>query len=181
MIQLGGVTLTYSVLYLGLYIHRANRNVQKSLLAQQTYVLNTIVEPPTPLPDPPAYEVRKAGLAEELKDRWNREVEKLVRNVQETDWSAKREVYEQRIASVWNQVRQSESAKQVEGKVKDLEKDVKGKVKDLQQEVKDKAKQLDQKVREGIQSGEDKLANAADEAKGTVKEAGRPKRLLEIN
>lgn len=164
------MTLTYSVLYLGLYMHRANRNVQKTLLSQQAYVLNTIVEPPTPLPDPPAYELRKAGLAEELKDRWNREVEKLVRNVQETDWAAKRQVYEERLATGWKQVRESDSGKQVEGKVRDI-----------QQDVKVKAKELEQKVRDGVKTGEDKLSSVVDDATGKAKEAARPKRLLEIN
>ncbi|RVX71559.1 hypothetical protein B0A52_05131 [Exophiala mesophila] len=167
---LGGMTLTYSVLCLGLYMHRANRNVQKTLLSQQTYVINTIVEPPTPLPDPPAYEVRKAGLTEELKDRWNREIEKLVRNVQETDWSAKRQVYEDKLATAWNSIRESDLGKQVEGNVKEFQKD-----------VKDKAMDIEQKVRDGVKSGEDKLSSVVDDASGKAKEAGRPKRLLEIN
>ena len=83
-------------------------------MSQSSLLLNTIVEPLPPLPDPPIYEVRRAGLAEVLKDRWNREIEKLVHNVQTTDWSAKREEYEARIASAWSNVRQTEKAQELE-------------------------------------------------------------------
>lgn len=145
--QLGGVTLTYSILYLSLYIHRANRNVQRTLLSQQAALLNSVVEPLPPLPDPPAYEVRRAGLAEELKDRWNREVEKLVRNVEETDWSAKRELYEERIKTVWRKVRASESAQEIEGKAKELEQKVKDAVVGGAETAKEKAKETTEERR----------------------------------
>lgn len=72
-----------------------------------------------PLPDPPAYEVRRAGLAEVLKDRWNREIEKLVHNVQTTDWSAKREEYEERIARAWSNLRQTDKAQELEQRFKE--------------------------------------------------------------
>ena len=148
------MTLTYSVLYLSLYIHRANRNVQKTLLSQQATLLNSVVEPLPPLPDPPAYEVHKAGLTEELKDRWNREVEKLVRNIQETDWTQKRELYEERIAAVWSKVRSSDPA----------------------QELESKAKELEQKLKEQVAGGSE-TGTAADKAK---QKAGREPRLLEL-
>lgn len=118
-LQLGGVTLTYSLLYLSLYAHRANRSVQRTLLSQQAALLNSVVEPPPPAPEPPAYEIRKAGLVEGLKDRWNDEVERLVRRVEETDWSRKREIYEERIAAVWTKLRSSEQVKELERNVKD--------------------------------------------------------------
>jgi len=108
------VTLTYSVLYLTLYLHKANRNVQHTLLAQQATILNSAVEPLPPAPEPPVYEVRKAGITEVLKDRWNREVEHAVRTVEETDWSAVREKWEKRMGNVWERVRNSETGKEVE-------------------------------------------------------------------
>lgn len=111
--------MTYSLLYFSLYIHRANRNVQKTLLSQQATLLNSVVDPLPPLPDPPAYELRKAGLAEQLKDGWNREVEKLVHTAQTTDWAEKREVYERRIVAAWNKIRSSEPAQELEQKVKE--------------------------------------------------------------
>ncbi|KIW75956.1 hypothetical protein Z517_10701 [Fonsecaea pedrosoi CBS 271.37] len=117
---LGGATLTYSLLYFSLYVHRANRNVQRTLLSQQATLLNSVVEPAPPLPDPPAYEVRRAGLIEELKDRWNREVEKLVKNVEETDWSLVREGVEEKVGNVWARVRQSQTGKEVQDKVKEV-------------------------------------------------------------
>ena len=111
--------MTYSVLYLTLYIHKANRNAQHTILSQSSLLLNTIVEPQPPAPLPPAYEVRRAGLAEVLKDRWNSEVEKLVHNVQTTDWSQKREDYEQRIANAWSNVRQTDKAQGLEQRFKE--------------------------------------------------------------
>ncbi|KIX98242.1 uncharacterized protein Z520_06322 [Fonsecaea multimorphosa CBS 102226] len=117
---LGGATLTYSLLYLSLYVHRANRNVQRTLLSQQATLLNSVVEPAPPLPDPPAYEVRRAGIIEELKDRWNREVARIVKNVEETDWSSVREDVEEKVGNVWARMRQSQTGKEVEDKVKEV-------------------------------------------------------------
>lgn len=103
------MTLTYSVLYLSLYLHRANRKVQHTLLAQQSVLLNSVVEPLPPLPETPAYDVQKIGMVETLKDRWNREVETLVRRVEETDWNQVRARWESRIGTVWAKVRESEA------------------------------------------------------------------------
>jgi altered-inheritance-of-mitochondria protein 5 len=103
------VTLTYSVLYLSLYIHRANRKYQHTLLAQQSVLLNSVIEPLPPLPESPAYDVQKVNMAETLKDRWNGEVEGLVRRVQETDWNKVRARWESRIGTVWAKVRESEA------------------------------------------------------------------------
>lgn len=111
------------------------------MLSQSSLLLNTIVEPLPPLPDPPAYEIRRAGLAEVLKDRWNTEIEKLVHNVQTTDWSAKREQYEQRIASAWSNLRQTE-------KVEELEQRFKENVVGVTDEAKEKVEQSRQKVAE---------------------------------
>jgi len=162
---LGGVTLTYSILYFSLYIHRANRNVQRTLLSQQSNLLNSVIDPPIPLPDPPAYEVRKAGLTEVLKDRWNREIEKLVHNVQETDWAQKRELYEERLAAVWGKVKASEQGRELEAKAKELEQQVEG-----------KARQLGQTVKGKVAEGKEALMTTKDEAKST----GREPRLLEL-
>ncbi len=65
------------------------------------------------------YEVRKAGLAEELKDRWNSEFEKMVRNIQQTDWNEKREQAEERIANAWGNLRQTEKAQELEQRFKE--------------------------------------------------------------
>jgi hypothetical protein len=195
--QLGGATLTYSLLYLSLYIHRANRNVQKTLLSQQSALLNSVVEPLPPVPDPPAYEVRRAGLAEELKDRWNREVEKLVRNVQTTDWEGLREAAEDRIASAWSSVRQSETGREVEGRATELGEQIKTNVRDTvadgreklrqtvdtsREKVKEAADSGGKKVQEAVVAGREKLEELgkAGEEKVREKTTGQPKRLLEI-
>jgi altered-inheritance-of-mitochondria protein 5 len=107
------VTLTYSVLYLSLYLHRANRKYQHTLLAQQSVLLNSVVEPLPPLPDTAAYDVQQVSMVETLKDRWNREVETLVRRVEETDWNQVRARWESRIGTVWAKVRESEAGEKL--------------------------------------------------------------------
>ncbi|EXJ62547.1 hypothetical protein A1O7_02985 [Cladophialophora yegresii CBS 114405] len=194
---LGGATLTYSLLYFGLYVHRANRNVQRTLLSQQSALLNSVVEPLPPLPDPPAYEVRRAGLAEQVKDRWNREVEKLVRNVQQTDWTAAREDAEQRLVSLWRTVRQSETGREVEERAKELGEQVRTGVQETVAEGREKLRETvdsgKEKVKEAVDLGGQKVKDVVGAARETVedlgsvgkekveeKTTGRPKRLLEI-
>lgn len=125
---------------MSLYMHRANRNAQRTLLSQQATLLNSVVEPAPPLPDPPAYEVRRAGMAEELKDRWNRELERMVRSVQTTDWNATRQWYEERAANLWEKVRNSDSAREVEAKAKELESKVKDSLASEAEKAKEKTK-----------------------------------------
>ncbi|RMZ90427.1 hypothetical protein DV736_g2342, partial [Chaetothyriales sp. CBS 134916] len=107
---LGGLALTYSVLYLTLHLHRANRSYQHTILVQSHDLLSSHYDPqPSPL-DPPVYELQKPGLTELLKDTWNAEVERLVRKVQETDWDAKRRDLENLAGNAWAQLRASEAA-----------------------------------------------------------------------
>jgi MICOS complex subunit MIC12 len=110
---LGGATLTYSILYLTLYVHKANRNAQHTLLSQSHILLNSAVEPLPPLPELPAYEVRKTSLTEELKDRWNGEIEHAVRRLQTTDWNAVRARWERRIGNVFQRLQESDAGKDV--------------------------------------------------------------------
>ncbi|KIW51510.1 hypothetical protein PV05_10223 [Exophiala xenobiotica] len=192
---LGGLTLTYSLLYMSLYVHRANRNVQKTLLKQQANLLNSVVEPPPPLPEPPAYEVRKAGLVEELKDHWNSEIEKLVRNVQTTDWAAKREQWESTIAATWNKVRSSQPAQELEQKARVTAEELESSVKNIVAEGKDKArtaaKDIERNVKDAVTAGKDKARTTANEVKEKVvqgsekasekaQNATREPRLLEL-
>ena len=76
-----------------------------------------------------------------LKDRWNAEIEKLVRNVQTTDWAEKRELYEKRIASAWSNVRETE-------KVQELEQRFKENVVGVADEAKQKVEEAKQKTNE---------------------------------
>lgn len=54
-----------------------------------------------------------------MKDRWNSEIEKLVNNIQTTDWNEKRQLYEQRIATAWSNLRQTEKARELEQRFND--------------------------------------------------------------
>lgn len=111
---LGGLTLTYSLVYLSVYVHRSNRTYQSLLLRQQAQLLNSKIDPPEAEYEPPAYRIEQAGLEEQLKDRWNREVEGLVRKAQTTDWEAVRIRWETRIKSAFDSVRNTEKAQELE-------------------------------------------------------------------
>ncbi|KAF2662337.1 hypothetical protein K491DRAFT_710276 [Lophiostoma macrostomum CBS 122681] len=102
---LGGVTLTSSILYLTLSLHQQNRATQAALLRQQRAVLTNVVVPPPPGPEPEPKEV-EVGLVEMAKDRWNRELEGVVRRVYETDWRRVRERAEDRVGGLVGSVRE---------------------------------------------------------------------------
>jgi peptidoglycan hydrolase-like amidase len=117
-----------------------------------------VVEPPTPIPDPPPYEVRKAGLTEQLKDRWNSEIEHLVRKVQTTDWQQQREIYEQKVSSAWSRLRQTEQAKELEQRVKETVDATKSQVKDAMDTTKDQ-------VRDAVDAAKGQAKDKVDAAK----------------
>ncbi|KAH7125779.1 hypothetical protein B0J11DRAFT_615106 [Dendryphion nanum] len=102
---LGGFTLTSAVLYLSISLHQKNRATQAALLRQQRFVLTNTVEPQPPAPEPLPREV-PVGLAEMAKDRWNRELEGVVRRIYETDWRKVRETAEDRVGGVLEQLRE---------------------------------------------------------------------------
>ncbi|KAK3691591.1 hypothetical protein LTR37_018546 [Vermiconidia calcicola] len=97
---LGGITLTTTLIYLSLSIHTRNRIHQSAVLHQQSLILNNVVEPQPPLPPPTDRQVR-VGLLETAKDRWNAELEKDVKKLQEMDWGAVRERMEEGVSVIW--------------------------------------------------------------------------------
>ncbi|KXT17082.1 hypothetical protein AC579_4361 [Pseudocercospora musae] len=84
---LGGFTLTATVLYLSINLHTRNRVHQAALLHQQSLLLENIVAPQPPLPPPPNRRVQ-AGLLETAKDKWNAELERNLKTLQQYDWTA---------------------------------------------------------------------------------------------
>jgi altered-inheritance-of-mitochondria protein 5 len=120
MTQLGGVTLTTSLLYLTLSIHQRNRAEQALLLRQQSLVLRNIIEPLPPAPEPTARQAR-VSVFDSAKDMWNREIEAVVRKVQYTDWAEVRDQMERGAGRVWGNVREGvkEVGKQADEKVKE--------------------------------------------------------------
>ncbi len=66
--QLGGFTLTTTILYLSLNLHARNRLHQSALLHQQAQLLTSIVEPAPLAPQPIDRRVQQ-GLLETAKDR----------------------------------------------------------------------------------------------------------------
>jgi len=100
-IQLGGFTLTTTIVYLSLNLHARNRLHQSALLHQQAVLLNGIVEPEPAQPLPINREVR-TGLLETAKDRWNAELEKNVRTLQTADWTSARLRLEDKVSSLWS-------------------------------------------------------------------------------
>lgn len=143
---------------MSLYLHKANRNAQHAILQQSHAIINSVIDPPESIPDPPPYELKRAGLTEQLKDRWNAEIEKMVRKVQTTDWTEQREIYEQKIASTWASLRQTEQAKEIEQKVKDA---VEG-------------------AKDAVESAKDKVKEGGKGAADAAKETTREPRLLDL-
>ncbi|PHH89112.1 hypothetical protein CDD83_6623 [Cordyceps sp. RAO-2017] len=100
----GGVTLTLSLAYLSVAAHQRNREEQCRALRAQALALQSIVSP-VPLPLPPsrseAAAAQRAASVEVAKDRWNDEVERAARWVQNTDWVGMREGLEARLGALW--------------------------------------------------------------------------------
>ncbi|KAJ9642515.1 hypothetical protein H2199_004896 [Coniosporium tulheliwenetii] len=101
---IGGLTLTTSVLYLSVYIHRQNRLNQSLYLRQSHLILTSLIEPPPPSTPPRAREARPS-LVETVKDRWNGEIEGLVRRALSVDWNGVREGMERAVARGWGKLR----------------------------------------------------------------------------
>ncbi|KAL1903258.1 hypothetical protein Sste5346_000543 [Sporothrix stenoceras] len=127
----GGVTLTLSVAYLTVLAHQRNRQRQCDVLRANTSVLRALAlaDPITAarLATPHAAETPddlsaaaaaqefyypskpetsrqpRSSFVEELKTRWNTEVEGAVRKVQTTDWIEVRENAEGRLGQLWRQ------------------------------------------------------------------------------
>lgn len=85
--------------------------------------------------------MKRAGITEQLKDRWNTEIERMVQKIQTTDWTEQREIYEQKISSAWKNLKQTEQAKELEQKVKETVDAVKGDTKEKVEDVKEKTKE----------------------------------------
>ncbi|KAH9839640.1 Component of the MICOS complex [Teratosphaeria destructans] len=99
-LQLGGITLTTTLLYLTLELHTRTRATQAALLRQQSLLVTNIVEPRPPPPPPTSREV-DAGLLATAKDRWNAQLAYEVRRLQATDWSAVWGRVEEGVSGVW--------------------------------------------------------------------------------
>jgi altered-inheritance-of-mitochondria protein 5 len=103
--QLGGFTLTSAILYLSISLHAQNRATQAALLRQQRHVLTNVYDPKE-LEAEPAYREVPVGLAEMAKDRWNRELESVVRKAYGTDWRKVRESAEDRLGGLVERIRE---------------------------------------------------------------------------
>ncbi|KAL3424631.1 hypothetical protein PVAG01_03912 [Phlyctema vagabunda] len=97
----GGVTLTLGLAYLSVLAHERNRQNQALALRSQSRVLQGLLDP-TPLPPPQTRadlaREERSTLIEAAKDRWNNEIENVVRRVQRTDWNEVREGMEGTVA-----------------------------------------------------------------------------------
>ncbi|QDS76598.1 hypothetical protein FKW77_007536 [Venturia effusa] len=106
---LGGFTLTSSILYLTLSLHQQNRQQQALMLRQQSIILTNVVEPPLPEPQVSSREAR-ISVVESAKDRWNSEIERLVKKAQTTDWNQVGGRAADGLASLWSKA--TEKAKE---------------------------------------------------------------------
>lgn len=76
-----------------------------------------------------------------LKDKWNAEVEKLVHNVQTTDWVKVREDAEDKMSAAWSSLRQTDQAQKLEQAVKENVAALTDQAKDKADAAKDKTKE----------------------------------------
>lgn len=166
---LGGITLTYSVIYLSVYVHRQNRTYQSTLLRQQAHLLNSKIDPVEPEYEPPTYRIEQAGLEEQFKDRWNREVENLVHKAQTTDWEAERIKWENRFSNAFNNVRNTEAVQNAEEKIKQTVQEGSA---DALQAAKDTGEKIKQTVQEGSADALQAAKNAGEKIKQTVQGGG---------
>lgn len=102
---LGGLTLTYSAVYLTVYVHQQNRTYQSTLLRQQARLLNTKLQGAEPEYALPAYRLEDAGLEEQFKDKWNRLIETGVSKAEHVDWEAVRIDLEHKISNAWKSLK----------------------------------------------------------------------------
>jgi altered-inheritance-of-mitochondria protein 5 len=98
--QLGGFTLTASILYLSTQLHTRNRVHQAALIKQQAAVLNNIVDPQL-LPPPQSFREVRGGTWETAKDKWNAELENGVRRLQAVDWDGVRNNVEETVSALY--------------------------------------------------------------------------------
>ncbi|KAK5090745.1 hypothetical protein LTR05_000921 [Lithohypha guttulata] len=160
---LGGLTLTYSLIYLSVYVHRSNRTHQSLLLRQQAKLLNSSLDPAEPEYEPPAYRVEKAGLEEQIKDRWNRGIEEFVRRAQGWDLEATRLRIEDRIGNTFNKVKNTERAQE-------LQQTVKEQAHVAEQKLKEAADILEHRIEEGTQKLNEKVKESAQDLQKLAKE-----------
>jgi altered-inheritance-of-mitochondria protein 5 len=107
-LQFGGFTLTTSILYLSLQVHRTNRLQQRNAIREQTEIINYLASPAgayyrrfapeynqskleevselTPLPS------RRPSREDVLKHQWNKEVETLARKALAVRWQDVQEI-----------------------------------------------------------------------------------------
>lgn len=64
-----------------------------------------VLPPPPPGPEPPRWETKRESVTEMLKDRWNGEVEGLVKKVQHIDWNEVREGIEGTAQGAWRKLK----------------------------------------------------------------------------
>ncbi|KAK6082737.1 hypothetical protein SCUP234_04061 [Seiridium cupressi] len=100
----GGVTLTLSLAYLTVLAHQRNRERQSAILRANNYIVSGITDPLPPVYQPSRSEVaaqERENFLETAKDKWNAELEKEVRWVQNTDWNEVCEGVETAVGRLW--------------------------------------------------------------------------------
>lgn len=97
------MTVTLAVAYYAVQCHERNRQAQAVNLRLATRTLNSIFEPPTEPLGPTRSELLRAersSILESVKDRWNSEIERAVRSIQNTNWEEIRQARDEAIAKV---------------------------------------------------------------------------------
>lgn len=97
------MTVTLAIAYYAVLEHERNRQAQAVNLRIATRTLNSLFEPPLEPLGPTRAELLRAErstLLENAKDRWNMEIERAVRSIQNANWDEIREARDQAIAKL---------------------------------------------------------------------------------
>ena len=78
-------------------------------------------------------------MTEELKDRWNGEIEHAVRRLQTTDWDAVRQRWERRIGNVFQRVKESDAGRDITAATDRLTEKIAGAAEGTKEAAKDSA------------------------------------------
>jgi len=176
----GGVTVTLAIAYYAAISHENNRLAQAVNLRHATRTLNSVFEPPSEPLGPTRAELLRAersSILENAKDKWNSEIERGVRWLQNADWEDIKERRDEAIARVLGGGLEStrHGIESAEAKTSQITKEVTPKTEQLRMEAKTTSAGTVDAVRgavrdavsKGIEKGK-QLAGKAQDAVGAA-------------
>ncbi|KAI0150929.1 hypothetical protein BJ166DRAFT_627997 [Pestalotiopsis sp. NC0098] len=172
----GGVTLTLSLAYLTILAHQRNRERQSAILRANNYVISGITDPLPPVYPPTRSELAaldRTNFVDTAKDKWNAEVEREVRWIQNTDWDEVRDGVETAVGRLWNRAlgRAIEETERGERKAAELKDDVSREARAARAAASDKAGSVSDAAKSAYADAKSRGLDAADKAQKEAEQA----------